>query len=318
MKALYLLIALVFSVSTLSAQPCQEFKGYFEKAAKTYLRHIPAIDAQYLAAQAYAESGCRTNARSPVGAKGLAQFMPATWKEVSRKVPQLRRGTADDPALATLAQAYYMGMIYEFCGKRIKATPTELRQFTTASYNAGLGNICIKAYKRIDGTPTWRKAAEELSHITGRHSKETDYYVRKVEKTYGETAKHSYFNFISSAHASEVDSAGVSQRFPTETKRIVKEIIDEADDLKQKIKDAENFLWKTIFLNYQFAFGPAIIGMILLIGAYKLFDRLTPRVDFATALSNGNMALSYIICVFMLMIGLILTVSINAGINTGG
>ncbi len=51
------------------------YEGLVVRAAQT----CPGITAPLLAAQLEAESGWNPQATSPVGAQGLAQFMPATW-----------------------------------------------------------------------------------------------------------------------------------------------------------------------------------------------------------------------------------------------
>lgn len=61
-----------------------------------------------LAAQLHQESTWRANARSPVGAQGLAQFMPATAKWIAQAFPkQLGNFDPWDPHQAALAAAIY-------------------------------------------------------------------------------------------------------------------------------------------------------------------------------------------------------------------
>ena len=52
-----------------------DYEALIRRAAQT----CPGVTAPLLAAQLDAESGWNPNAVSPVGAQGLAQFMPGTW-----------------------------------------------------------------------------------------------------------------------------------------------------------------------------------------------------------------------------------------------
>lgn len=47
---------------------------------------MPGVDWRLLKAQYYQESHLKPNAVSPVGAAGVAQFMPATWRQISREL----------------------------------------------------------------------------------------------------------------------------------------------------------------------------------------------------------------------------------------
>ena len=63
---------------------------------------VPAILPWYLlAAQCWHESSFNPMAVSPVGAMGMAQFMPATWNQIGK-------GNPFDPDASVKAQADYM------------------------------------------------------------------------------------------------------------------------------------------------------------------------------------------------------------------
>lgn len=55
----------------------QEFTSVIREAAE----RCPSVPVNVFAAQLHAESGWDPNALSPAGAQGIAQFMPATWKQ---------------------------------------------------------------------------------------------------------------------------------------------------------------------------------------------------------------------------------------------
>lgn len=90
-----------------------------------------------LAAQIHQESGCRADAVSRVGAGGLAQFMPATARDMARIYPS-ELGPADvtNPRWAIKAQARYMrDLTRSTPGK----TECDTWAFGLAAYNGGLG-----------------------------------------------------------------------------------------------------------------------------------------------------------------------------------
>ncbi len=90
-----------------------------------------------LAAQIHQESGCRATAISPVGAQGLAQFMPSTAKDMARLYPtQLGPADPTNPAWAIKAQARYMRDLTRSTQGR---TECDTWAFGLSAYNGGLG-----------------------------------------------------------------------------------------------------------------------------------------------------------------------------------
>lgn len=303
------LLWMVF-VSIAQAAPCPEYEDDFRQAARRYFSDRPAVRWQFLAAQVFAESSCRTRARSSVGAEGIAQFMPATWREVVEQVPQLRTGTPYDPSLAIVAQAYYLRRQYDFCDRRIAhALPQQTRLFAAASYNAGAGNICIKAY-RLSGSPYWVDNAQVLAQVTGHHAQETIGYIERIEKLYAKALTRTDRAYEKVLESEVVPSAVVLAGLPPTA--IVATVASEA---ASQVLPGSSFLWKSILLNYQFAFLPAMLGILVLWVAYKIFDKLTPTLDTAEELRRGNIAVAYWICTILLMIGSILSISIYTGMK---
>ena len=84
-----------------------------------------SIDWLLLKAQVKQESRFNTKAVSRVGAKGLSQFMPATWNEWGH-------GDVFDPEFNLNAQARYMAWLL----KQLKDMDKSL-----AAYNFGIGNV---------------------------------------------------------------------------------------------------------------------------------------------------------------------------------
>ncbi len=84
------------------------------------------IDWRLLKAQIKAESNFDSTAVSSCGAKGLAQFMPATWKEWGV-------GSEFDSESSIMAQSRYMLYLL----KRYNYN----KVYALAAYNWGLGNV---------------------------------------------------------------------------------------------------------------------------------------------------------------------------------
>lgn len=90
------------------------------------------------AAQVHQESRWRETARSPVGAVGLAQFMPATSQWIGGLYASLGERAPTNPVWALRALVTYDKWLLE----RIKAADDcERMAFVLAAYNAGLGTV---------------------------------------------------------------------------------------------------------------------------------------------------------------------------------
>ena len=140
---------------------------------------MPSVDWRLWRAQIKAESAFKPNAVSPVGAMGLSQIMPATFKEIAEKSGI--KGSAFDPEVNLMSGAWYMArMRNTFKAPR---PDFERHNLAIASYNAGSGNI-IKA-QRLAGNPAeWQPVADKLHLVTGKHAKETRDYVKKIRSFY--------------------------------------------------------------------------------------------------------------------------------------
>ena len=133
-------------------------------------------------AQLYQESLCKSDAVSPVGAAGLAQFMPATWRDMERRYG-VRSSPHQDISIDWGAR--YMAM--RMNGWKSKRPQHERWRLGLASYNAGFGNI-LNAQKKCDGARMWNEIKMCLHLITGHNSKETKTYVERIERWWGDLA----------------------------------------------------------------------------------------------------------------------------------
>ena len=118
--------------------------GYFQKYGDKY-----DVDWLLMAAQGYQESQLNQQAKSPVGAIGVMQVMPATGKDmrvgdITQTEPNINAGIK-----------YMRWMIDNYYGNE-PMTKLDKTLFAFASYNAGAGRIAGFARKQRSGdwTPT--------------------------------------------------------------------------------------------------------------------------------------------------------------------
>lgn len=130
-------------------------------------------------AQLYQESLFELNATSPVGAMGIAQFMPRTWIDISKRMKMPSWANAYMPRYAIDAGAYYMRILRNAWSA--KRSISEKHRLALASYNAGLGNI-LKAQKLCGNAIYWDEIKRCLKQVTGKNSKETILYIERIEK----------------------------------------------------------------------------------------------------------------------------------------
>lgn len=124
--------------------PKTDFDSYIKKAAQEN-----NIDSNLLKAVIKAESGFNANAKSPVGAQGLMQLMPATAKSLGVENPfdaeQNIKGGAK----------YLSGLLKRFDGKLENAL---------AAYNAGAG-----AVNKYGGVPPYKETQNYVKKVLGYH-----------------------------------------------------------------------------------------------------------------------------------------------------
>lgn len=156
-----------------------QYDRYFSKYTKRNFG--PAFNWRHFKAQAIAESRLKTDATSHVGAVGLMQIMPATYKEITRRHRYIK-GASSHPKWNIAAGISYNRSIWNiFKAER----PFQDRlDFTFGAYNAGKGNIirAQKSAQRAGLNPNvWTSIERALPQITGKHSRETLNYVTKIK-----------------------------------------------------------------------------------------------------------------------------------------
>lgn len=144
-------------------------------------RYMPGTDWRLFKAQLWQESRFKENAVSPVGAGGIAQFMPGTWDYVLNRLGIT--GNRFDSRVAIPAAAYYMQQQKRFWSSY--RPERDRHQLALCNYNAGAGN-CLKAQKLCNGAVLYPQIIKCLPGVTGRHSTETINYVYLIYGFYQE------------------------------------------------------------------------------------------------------------------------------------
>ena len=150
-----------------------DYDRSIRQAAKRYL---PGVDWRLLKAQYYQESRLDPAAISPMGAAGVAQFMPGTWGDVSRSLGY--EGVSPHMAGPAIeAGAFYMARL-----RRSWHSPrpeSDRHSLALASYNAGFGHL-LKAQQQCGGGALYSEISPCLPDITGHNAKETLIYVQRI------------------------------------------------------------------------------------------------------------------------------------------
>ena len=134
-----------------------------------YYGDLFGADWIYLKAQARAESDLNPNAKSPVGALGLAQFMPKTWAEWKDGTPgiqEIAKDVLDDPRNpenAIMAQAAYFANLAKHYKNNYR--------LVFAAYNWGMGHLD----KLIA-----QEGTDVFENLVARLPQETKDYVKRI------------------------------------------------------------------------------------------------------------------------------------------
>ena len=119
------------------------YDHYIRQAAQTH-----GVSEGLIKAVMHTESGFNINARSPVGAQGLMQLMPATAK-------RFNVSNAYDPQQNIFAGAKYLAWLLKRFNGNIS--------LALAGYNAGEGNVA-----KYGGIPPFRETQDYVRRVTSR------------------------------------------------------------------------------------------------------------------------------------------------------
>lgn len=174
---LYMLVCVFLAPVSSSAY---SFDKYDRQIQRSMHRWMPGTDWQLLWGLIRQESAFREQAVSPVGAAGLTQFMPATWKEVSTQLG-LPHASPHQAGPSIEAGAFYLGRLRS--NWHSPRPERDRLMLALASYNAGLGNL-LNAQRRCGMAVLYHEIIACLPEVTGHHSTETLHYVPAVWRYY--------------------------------------------------------------------------------------------------------------------------------------
>jgi len=162
----------------------------FSKYSKRFFG--PGFDWRIFKAQGLAESNLNPDARSWVGATGIMQLMPSTYKEIQTANPEFLE--ANNPEWNIAAGIYYDRKMWKAWNEH-ESAPDRMR-FVLGSYNAGRRTI-LRAQQQaetlnLDET-VWPSIEQAAPNVTKWRHQETLTYVDKVEALYAEICQSEGF-----------------------------------------------------------------------------------------------------------------------------
>lgn len=151
-----------------------EFDPLFRKYTKHYFG--AHFDWHWFKAQGIAESALDPNARSPMGARGIMQILPATYREI--KEHNFFLAGIDQPRWNIAAGIFYDRLMYRKWKQNHGIGSAERLKFAFGSYNAGYGNIS-KAHRRA--TKQLGEEATRWDQVAKFAPRETRLYVDRIQ-----------------------------------------------------------------------------------------------------------------------------------------
>ena len=133
-------------------------------------------------AQGLTESNLDSAARSHVGARGVMQLMPRTYREVRSRNPDIRRPINDPDCNIAAGISYDHRLWHQW---EQDSVGYHRREFMFASYNAGRGTI-IDAQRAARAAQLdarmWPSIERVAPHVRGWRYRETIGYVQKIDQ----------------------------------------------------------------------------------------------------------------------------------------
>ena len=186
MKKLALCIILVLfpTIIFASTASSRKYDIYFYKWNKHYFGFN--FDWKRHKAQGIAESNLNPNAKSPVGAEGVMQFMLNTWKE-EKEILKFD-GDITNPDLNIGAGIHYMSRLWKMW--KAERTFDDRWSYALASYNGGAGNVlaaqrlCIQYDEVGMDCNSWYAIEVYAEMVNTWKCEESLTYVKRIFKIY--------------------------------------------------------------------------------------------------------------------------------------
>lgn len=154
-----------------------EYDDTFRKYSKRFFG--PAFEWRVFKAQGMAESNLDPAAKSWVGARGVMQLMPSTFRSIQSENDELKE--IDDPEMNIAAGVYYDRKLWLLW--QTDSIEAHRREFMLASYNAGRRTILrAQSHARESGLNprAWPDIAKVAPVVPRWRHKETLDYVTRI------------------------------------------------------------------------------------------------------------------------------------------
>jgi membrane-bound lytic murein transglycosylase F len=174
-------VLVLAAVGSASAQRAvsDRYDHVFRKYTKRFFG--PGYDWRIFKAQAMTESNLDPSAQSRVGARGIMQLMPMTFKEVQSKNPEVL--SIDDPEWNIAAGVFYDRQLWRQLTDH--SGLDDRRRFMFASYNAGRGTLRraqdVAQQKALDPM-VWPSIEAVAPAVPNWRHEETLQYVSRIEQ----------------------------------------------------------------------------------------------------------------------------------------
>lgn len=145
-----------------------------------YKNIMPDSDFRLVKAVCTVESRLNPNAKSPDGAKGLCQILPATYRSVNKIEHIVPANGIMNANHSIHAASYHLSRINRYWDGY--GNKENRRKLMVASYNSGEGNI-LKAAKITKGKQ-YEDIIRQLHKVTGKRAMDTERYVALVLSVY--------------------------------------------------------------------------------------------------------------------------------------
>jgi membrane-bound lytic murein transglycosylase MltF len=183
---LALLVIAFFAHSVGSAVFAETVTDRYDDTFRKYSQRFfgPGYDWRLFKAQAMAESNIDMNAKSWVGARGIMQLMPSTFREVKSRNPEM--GGIDKPEWNIAAGVYYDRQLYlQWLDQQ---GDSDSRAFMMASYNAGRGTLLRAqgiAKRHVLDPALWLSITTIAPDVPRWRHEETITYVERIQNNVG-------------------------------------------------------------------------------------------------------------------------------------
>ena len=185
MKTLGIIMLLLLSGASFTVRAdvvTDRYDDTFRKYAQRFFG--PGYDWRVFKAQAMAESNISMDAKSWVGARGIMQLMPSTFKEVQSQNPEM--DSIDKPEWNIGAGIFYDRQLYiQWLNQQ---GDSDSMPFTMASYNAGRGTLLRAqgvAKTRTLDPALWLSVATVAPDVPKWRHDETLTYVDRISNNLG-------------------------------------------------------------------------------------------------------------------------------------